>query len=143
MIEKILQKIAQSYKITDIYGVVLSSFDINGQLIASQWVLQTTKSIEQLLPILYNALDWSKEANSFVVDVVKDIIEQTDKEKFVWLDMSMYGICIVGSGSSGILLPWTSGIGSSKDALIAVKKKYNITGTIRLYAFTTDRVVIT
>lgn len=142
MIEKILQKVAESYKITDIHGIVLSCFDMNGQLIASQWTLQTTKSIEELLPILYNALVWSKEGKSFAVDVVKDIVEQIDKENFVWLDMSIYGICIVGNGSSGILLPWTSGIRSSKDALVAVKKKYNITGKIRLYSFTTDRVVV-
>lgn len=143
MIEKILQQLAKSYKITDIYGVVLSSFNENGDLIASQWTLQTTKSIEQLIPILYNALLWSQNSHSFVVDIVKDVVEQTDKEKFVWLDMSMYGICIVGSWTSGILLPWTTGISSSKDALTAVKKKYAITGKIRLYSFTTDRVVVT
>jgi len=142
MIEKILHAIASSYALTDVRGVILSWFTLDGSLVASQWTLQTTKSIEQLVNILYNALGSSQDISSFAVDIVKDVIEQTDKEKFVWLDMSTYGICIVANGMSGIMLPWTTWIHSSKDALAAVKKKYTITGKVRLYSFTTDRILI-
>ena len=142
MLDKILQQVSLSHTLTDISGVFLSLFDAKGELIVSQWTLQTTKSIEQLIPVLYNALVESHTIVSVVVDVVKDIVEQTDKEKFAWLDMSLSGLCLVGNGTSGVLLPWTVGIVSSKDALTALKKKYNIEGKIRLYGFATDRIII-
>lgn len=142
MLDKILQQVSVSHPLTEISGIFLSLFGSNGELITSQWTLQTTKSMDQLIPVLYNALVWSSSVVSIVVDVVKDVIEQTDKQKFAWLDMSVFGICIVGTGMSWVLLPWMIGIQSSKDALAALKKKYNVTGKIRLYSFTTDRIVV-
>lgn len=142
MLDKILQQLSTSYTMTSISGIFLSLFDTKGELIVSQWTLETTKTMEQLIPVLYNALAWSTVFGSVVVDIVRDIVEYTDKEKFTWLDMSVYGICIVWDSSSGVLLPWTVGIQSSKDALVALKRKYNVTGKIRLYSFTTNRVVI-
>jgi len=142
MLDKILQQLSVLYTMTDASGIFLSLFDAKGELVYSQWTLQTTKSMEQLIPVLYNSLVWSNTVVSIVVDVVKDIVEQIDKEKFAWLDMSAVGICIVGNWMSGVLLPWTIGIQSSKDALSALKKKYNVTGKIRLYSFATDRIIV-
>jgi hypothetical protein len=142
MLDSILQKLAWMYDVKKVYGVFLSLFDEHGVMIASQWTLETTKSMEQLIPVLYNALVWKETVGLVVVDIVKDIVEQTDKEKFAWLDMTVSGLCIVWDGKSGVLLPWTIGIASSKDALAALKKKYDVTGKIRLYSFMTDRIIV-
>ncbi len=142
MLDKILQQLALSYNLTDTFGIFLSLFDLKGDLISSQWTLQTTKPLEQLIPVLYNALVWSIDIRSIAVDIVTDIVEYTDKEKFTWLDMAVSGICVVGDWVSGVLLPWTVGVQSSKDALTALKKKYKIVGKIRLYSFTTKRTIV-
>lgn len=143
MLEKILQELSVSHTLTDICGVFLSSFDNQGSLITSQWTIQATKSLDQVIPVLYNALDASTQPISFVVDVVKDVVEHADKASFVWLDVSVRGICVVGEGNSWVLLPGTTGIQSSKDALTAIKKKYTVTWKVRLYSFATDRIIIT
>jgi len=142
MLDKVIQELSISYTLTETSGIFLSLFDEKWELITSQWTLQTTKTMEQLVPVLYNALIWSDVITSIVVDVVKDIVEQTDKEVFSWLDMSLSGICIIGDGQSGVLLPGTTWIQSSKDALTALKKKYNVAGKVRLYSFTTDRIIV-
>jgi hypothetical protein len=142
MLEKILKELSVSHTLTDAYGVFLSCFDSDWSAIASQWTIQATKPLDQIIPVLYNALDASNKPASFVVDIVKDVVEHTDKDSFVWLDVSVRGMCVVGEGSSWVLLPWTVGISSSKDALSAIKKKYTITGKVRLYSFATDRIVV-
>lgn len=143
MLDTILTKVWSSHDIHSTSGAFLSVFDSAWQPIASHWTIQSTKQLSDLIPILYNALVWSAAVWSVVVDVVTNVVEHTDKTIFSSLDMSISGICVVGDNSSGVLLPWTIGIGSSKDALVALKKKYNITGKIHLYSFSTDRISVT
>lgn len=142
MLERIQTAVYNTYKQTDMKGLFLSLYDGSWDFLWSQWSIQPQKDIATLIPLLYDVLSSDASIGSAVVDVVLDIQEITQKDVLAWLDMHTCGMCVLSGAVSWVLLPETAWISSSKDALSAIKRKYSITGKIRIFSFTTDRIVV-
>lgn len=142
MLDRIQKKVYETYKPTDVKWFFLSLYDEKGWFIGSQWSIQPEKDLDTLIPLLYNVLSPDHTIGSAIVDVVDTFDEILDKNAVVDVDMKTHGICVLSTGVSGVLLPWTEWISSSKDALAAIKKKYSLTGKIRVFVFTTHRIVV-
>lgn len=142
MIDAIQKAIYKNYKEQDIKWLFLSLYDDAWTCVWSQWSIQPEKDLKTIIPLLYNAIVSDKTITSAVVDVVIDMQEILQKNDLSWLDMATHGMCVLASWVSGVILPWTTWISSSKDALSAIKSKYSLTWKIRIFGFTTDRIVV-
>ncbi len=140
MLKKIEEVIYGKYNKDDVLWVFLSSFDKNNNMLTSQGALEPSKPLAVLLPLLYKSLEG--DSDFVAIDIVHDIIEHKDKDSFLSLDMAKHGLFLLSWDKSGVILPDTAGIDSSKTALAAIKKKYAIDGKVRLFSFTTDRIVV-
>lgn len=142
MLDRLTKVLYASYKPTDIKGIFLSLYNVTWECLGSQGSLEPTKSLDVSLSVLYNAIALQQNPVSAIIDVVDTVVEHTDTDSFILLDMTTHGVCVLSGVTSGVLLPATQGISSSKDALEAIKKKYTITGNVRLFSFTTKRIVV-
>jgi len=141
MIKKIEEVVYGKYDKNDVVWVFLSSFDKDNHMLLSQGSLETSKPLWSLLPLLYTSVAHPNSA-FIAVDIVQDIVEHTEKDSFLALDMIKHGLFLLSWEKSGVMLPGTIGIDSSKLALSAIKKKYAIDGKVRLFSFMTDRIVV-
>jgi hypothetical protein len=53
--------------------------------------LETTKSLSEIIPLLYKSFDHN-QLQSIVVDVVCDITQHTEKNSLLDVDLSLFGI---------------------------------------------------
>ena len=56
MIEQIKAQLSQSINLQDKTGVFFSAFDAQGQLLASNWVIKTDRTLENILQSFYNGI---------------------------------------------------------------------------------------
>ncbi len=139
MLDRIIETIGEKYDLDAHEGVFLSVFDNAGKLLWSHGSVQTSKPLQEVVTLLYSAIDIT-ELGFVVVDIVWEIVEHTNKDSILQLDMKQHAIFLLSADSSGVILPDTVGIDNPRDAIAFIKKKYNISGKVRLYSFTTDRM---
>ena len=142
MLDRLIKALYASYHPTDVKGIFVSLYSASWECLWSQGTLEPMKSLDVSLPLLYNAIAPQQNPASAIIDVVESVVEYTDANSFIWLDMTTHGVCILSGVTSGVSLPATQGISSSKDALEAIKKKYAITGNVRFFSFTTKRMIV-
>ena len=143
MLERIKELISKTYKLEENRGLFFSLFDDKKNLIMSNGVLETDKTIWQLIDLLYHWLvEKYQNVKTIVVDVVTEYHEETDMQKIMWLSALENWVCIINNETkkSGIILPNTAWINSIKDALVAIKQKYQIAWNISIYVFKTSRI---
>lgn len=145
MIEIIKEKISKNYNLDENKWFFVSCFDINNNLILSNWVLITDKSLNKVIDMIYH---WLIEKNNNIKTIICDIVTSTQQkatlEEVNNINLSNEGICIqtIDNSKSWVLLPWTSWIHNIQEAFNAVKKKNNIEWNINIYSFKTDRITI-
>ena len=107
--------------------------------------MQTDKNINDLVEIIYaGILDKEKTTSTVVLDVVTEIMPESDIQKLMALSTKDYGLFLINNEDkkSGVVLPDTKGINDITMALGMIKQKYGVTGNVLIYAFKTDRLVI-
>ena len=146
MIEKIKIQIAQIVSLTSKVWLFVSAFDKNGNLIISNGVMKTDRSIEQLIESFYQAILKKKESEikSLIFDIVDQLQLQNDPNILVKLSMKERGIFLVESEwqNSGVLLPNTKGVDTIQQWLSMIKQKYNLKSQVSVFIFKTKRVAI-
>ena len=145
MLEAIKNAIYKTYKPTDQKYLFLSLFDGNKNLLASNGVIATDKPLDQLIDILYTGIvSKHPETQSIVVDIVLDIVPQTDIATLLTLSPAENGVVIVDKWDkkSGVMLPWTADIADMKTALNKIKDKYGLAGDVEMYTFKTEKITI-
>lgn len=141
MIDTVLDSVSAIRSLDDVCWVFVSTFDSDGQMLWSHGSLQPTKNLKETVTVLYTSLKPSVTHN-ICVDIVWDIVEITRKDDLLSLDMQQYGLCVSAWDTSGVMLPWTQGVADAAAALATIKNKHNLTGKVRIYKFTTQRVGI-
>lgn len=144
MLEKIKNMIKENYALDSSYGLFLSWFDKNDTLLLSHGVLETDKPLLETIDLIYQWLFVKHEAgiHRVLVDMVVDVVQESDIQKIVWYDPIKYGFAVVSDETRGVVLPNTAWISTAKDALGILKKKHAITGKAYIYIFETSRFSI-
>lgn len=146
MLDEIKKVITTRYKLDDIKGVFLSAFDKKWNLLSSQGVLQTDKDLGSVSEKLYKSFaeDMIKQTWLITIDIVTSFFEETNITKIPLTSVKQYGFYVIdASNKSGVILPNTKGIADAKNALYVIKQKYGITGKVKIFLFTTDRMIVT
>lgn len=145
MLEKIKSEILKKYKATDIKGMFFSVFSNTWDLLMSNGVADTDKTITELCEIIYNWLiQKQKNIQTIAVDIVEDFQKQDDVNKILTLDPQTFGIFIINreTKKSWLILPGTSWVKDMRSALTFIKKKFEIEWSVEIYSFKTNRVIV-
>lgn len=144
MIQEIKKLIFQTFSSQDCMGVFFSVFDNKGVLIRSNGVLETDKTLDILLDLLYNGMIKPIETNvSWIVfDFVKNLTVQSDINTFLKMSPKETGVVLTSTqdGKSGVLLPETKGIENMQQALACIKQKYQLAWNGIITTFTTTKI---
>lgn len=85
-----------------------------------------------------------KNTGLFTVDIVTSLFEETNISKIPSVSVKQYGFYVIDANNkSGVILPNTKGIADAKNALYVLKQKYGISGNVKVFLFTTDRLIVT
>lgn len=146
VIDKIKTQLSSEISLQTKAGLFFSAFDLKGQLLASNGVMKTDRTIEMLLQSFYLGIlkKFEPQIKSLIFDVVEDIRLQNDPNVLIKLPLDQYGLFLVeGEGqNSGVLLPNTKGINTIQEALAAIKKKYNLNNQVSVFIFRTKKILI-
>ena len=145
MIEEIKQTIEKKYKLRDTKGLFLSCFDAQGKMLCSQWIVETNASLEDSIQWLYTShIAPLKNIKVITIDVVTTLFEETNIGKIPTISPKMYWFAVVDDhGTTWMILPWTTWVADAKHALYLIKQKYAIQWKVKIYLFTTDRLIVT
>lgn len=144
MLEKIKNAIKEQYALDSSHGLFLSWFNKDDELILSHGVLKTDKPLLETIDLIYQWLFVKHEdfLHRVLIDVVLDVVQESDIPKIIWYDPIQYGFAIISDETWGVVLPDTAGVSTAKDALSILKKKHDITGKAYIYVFETMRMSI-
>ena len=85
-----------------------------------------------------------KNTGLMTIDIVTSIFEETNIGKIPDTSVRQYGFYVIdATNKSGVILPNTKGVADAKNALYVIKQKYGITGKVKIFLFTTDRMIVT
>lgn len=85
-----------------------------------------------------------KKVGLMTVDIVTSLFEETNISKIPTTSVKQYGFYMIDANNkSGVVLPNTKGVADAKNALYVLKQKYGISGKVKVFLFTTDRVIVT
>jgi hypothetical protein len=108
MIEKIKQEIAKLYNLNEPKGIFMSAFDEKNNLILSNGVLTTDKSLDKVIEMIYHGLiEKHTNITKIICDIVTTIETKTTLEEINTINLSVQGLCIqtIDNSKSGVLLP--------------------------------------
>ena len=146
MIEQIKTQLSQSINIQNKTGVFFSAFDAQGKLLASNWVIKTDRTLENILQSFYNGIlkKIENQTKSIIFDIVEEIRLQNDPNVLVKLPLDQYGLFLVewDGQNSWVLLPNTQWITRIQDALWSIKKKYNLKNQVSVFVFKTKKITV-
>ena len=146
MLEKIKKVLLKTYNSEEKKGVFLSWFDKEHHLLSSEWVVDTEQALYKTLDAVYKTsiAPHIKEVMYVACDIDSDIIEIHDIKKVLDLSPKEFWFVVVDQDDdvSGVILPNTEWVSDAKSALSYIKKKYGIHGKVEIYAFRTERIVV-
>ena len=145
MIEKIKSELFKKYKNDEVRWLFFSLFDANNNLLFSNGVLKTDKTMDKLVDTMYYGLmDKISWVKTIVVDVVSSYTQETDLNRLLWYSLKDYWLCLISLNDQKvwIILPDMKWISDVKQALGYIKQKNWISWNVEIYSFKTDRIVI-
>lgn len=146
MLDRIKKAIFATYNPEEKKGVFISGFSDDRELVFSEWVVHTDRPIREVIESLYENFvqDQLTSFHFIVCDIVAELIDLPTTEEILQLDPAEYGFLVVSSDGehTGVMLPNTQSVGDVKTALYNIQQKYGISGSVEVFAFRTERVVI-
>ena len=146
MLTKIKEQISQQIALNKKVGIFFSAFDAKGNLLMSNGVIKTDRTIEKILETFYQGIIKPQEGKikTIIFDIVKNLKLQNDPNVLATLPMQEYGVFLVENEgqNSGVLLPNTKGAEKMQDALSLIKNKYHLKSQVSVFIFTTERIKI-
>ncbi len=143
MLDKIKASIFQKYKKDEVKWIFFSVFNDKWNLLISNWVFYTDKSLDELIDTLYR---WLIEKHTDIWNIVVDIIWETSEikssEEIQNISLKDFGILLSSENKSGILLPDTKWVNNIQEWLKIIKEKNNLSSNVQITKFKTDRFCI-
>ena len=146
MLEKIKELIYSKYKPEDKIWLFFSLFDENWNLLISNGVLTTDKSLEDMINLLYNWILKKSESKTkhVIIDVINQITEQKDVNAFLNMDPKTNWVLLTETqwNKTWLILPNTKWITSMKQAIAGIKSKYQLQWDVTISTFTVDELIL-
>ena len=146
MLEEIKKLIYSKYKAEDKFWLFFSLFDDKWNLITSNGVLTTDKTLEELLKLLYNWILKKQESQTkhIIIDVVNEITEQKDATAFLNMDPKINWVLLAETtwDKTWVMLPNMKWITSMKQAVAWIKSKYQLQWDVTISTFTVTELIL-
>ena len=146
MLQEIKNLIYSKYKPEEKIWLFFSLFDAKWNLISSNWVLSTDKTLEELINLLYNGFIKKEEwkAKHVILSVVDKITKQTDIEQFLQMDTKTNWIVLteITWAKTWVMLPNMKWIDSMTQAIAGIKAKYQLQWDVIISTFTVNELVL-
>ena len=146
MLEEIKKLIYTKYKAEDKIWVFFSLFDDKWNLITSNGVLTTDKTLEEMINILYNWIIKKEEAKTkhVIIDIVNQITEQKDVNAFLQMDPKTNWVLLAETtwNKTWVMLPNMKWITSMKQAIAWIKSKYQLQWDATISTFTVTELTL-
>lgn len=146
MLEKIKELIYSKYKPEDKIWLFFSLFDENWNLLISNGVLNTDKTLEDMINLLYNWILKKSESKTkhIIIDVINQITEQKDANAFLNMDPKTNWVLLTETqwNKTWLILPNTKWITSMKQAIAWIKSKYQLEWDVTISTFTVDELIL-
>ena len=146
MLEEIKKLIYTKYKAEDKIWVFFSLFDEKWNLITSNGVLTTDKTLEEMINILYNWIIKKEEAKTkhIIIDIVNEITEQKDVNAFLQMDPKTNWVLLAETtwNKTWVMLPNMKWITSMKQAIAWIKSKYQLQWDATISTFTVTELTL-
>ena len=146
MLEEIKNLIYSKYKPEDKIWLFFSLFDEKWNLLISNGVLTTDKTLEEMINLLYNWILKKQESKTkhILIDIVNEIIEQKDVAAFLNMDPKTNRVLLAETTwkKTGLILPNTKWIDSMKQAIAWIKQKYQLEWDVTISTFTVNELIL-
>ena len=146
MLEEIKKLIYSKYKAEDKIWVFFSLFDSKWNLINSNWVLTSDKSLEDTINLLYNWIIKKEEwkVKHVIVDIVNEITEQKYVNAFLQMDPKTNWVLLAETkwDKTWIMLPNIKWITSMTQAVAWIKSKYQLQWDVAISTFTVTELIL-
>jgi hypothetical protein len=146
MLEEIKKLIYSKYKAEDKIWVFFSLFDEKSNLITSNWVLTTDKTLEEMINLLYNWIIKKEETKTkhIIIDIVNEITEQKDVNAFLQMDPKTNWVLLseTKGDKTWVMLPNMRWITSMKQAIAWIKSKYQLQWDATISTFTVTELIL-
>lgn len=146
MLEEIKKIIYTKYKAEDKIWVFFSLFDDKWNLLTSNGVLTTDKTLEEMINILYNWIIKKEEAKAkhVIIDIINQITEQKDVNAFLQMDPKTNWVLLAETtwNKTWVMLPNIKWITSMKQAIAWIKSKYQLQWDVTISTFTVTELIL-
>ena len=146
MLDEIKKLIYTKYKPEDKIWLFFSLFDEKWNLLISNWVLTTDKTLEEMINLLYSWILKKEEAKTkhILIDVVNEITEQKDINAFLNMDPKVNWALLAETSweKTWLILPNTKWITSMKQAVAWIKSKYQLQWDVVISTFTVNELIL-
>ena len=146
MLEEIKKLIYSKYKPEDKTWLFFSLFDERWNLIISNGVLATDKTLEEMVNLLYNWVLKKQQPKTkhVIIDVVNEIAEQKDVATFLNMDPKINWVLLAETqwNKTWVMLPNMKWITSMKQAVAWIKSKYQLQWDVTISTFTVDELIL-
>lgn len=146
MIEEIKKLIYSKYKPDDKIWLFFSLFDEKWNLLISNWVLTTDKTLDDLIKLLYNWILKKEETKTkhIIIDVITSINEQTDVNTFLQMDPKVNWVILweIKWEKTWLMLPNIKWINTMSQAIAGIKAKYQLQWDVTISTFTVDEIIL-
>ncbi len=146
MLEEIKKLIYSKYKAEDKIWLFFSLFDDKWNLLTSNGVLTSDKTLEESINLLYNWIIKKEEGKTkhVVIDVVTQITEQKDVNAFLQMDPKSNWVLLAETqwDKTWVMLPNMKWIASMTQAVAWIKSKYQLQWDVAISTFTVDELTL-
>ena len=146
MLEEIKKLIYTKYKPEDKIWLFFSLFDEKWNLLISNGVLTTDRTLEEMINLLYNWILSKQEAKTkhIIIDVVNGIIEQKDVAAFLNMDPKVNWVLLSETSweKTWLMLPNMKWITSMKQVIAWIKSKYQLQWDVAISTFTVNELIL-
>lgn len=146
MLEEIKKLIYSKYKPEDKIWLFFSLFDNKWNLIASNGVLTTDKTLEEIINLLYNWIIKKEETKvkHVIIDIVNEITEQKDVNAFLQMDPKTNWVLLAETkgDKTWVMLPNVKWITSMKQTIAWIKSKYQLQWDASISTFTVTELIL-
>ena len=146
MLEEIKKLIYSKYKPEDKIWLFFSLFDDKWNLLSSNGVLTSDKTLEEMITLLYNGIlkkdEW--KTKHIIVDIVNEITEQKDVNAFLQMDPKVNWVILaeIKWEKTWVMLPNMKWITSMTQAVAWIKSKYQLQWDVTISTFTVNELIL-
>ena len=146
MLEEIKNLVYSKYKAEDKNWLFFSLFDDKWNLITSNGVLTSDKSLEETITLIYNWIIIKEEKNikHIIIDIVNEVTEQKDVNAFLKMDPKTNWVLLIETkwDKTWVMLPNMKWVTSMTQVVAWIKSKYQLQWDVAISTFTVTELIL-